>query len=75
LFSYPSTSFNFVIILILGTQYAEYGKYSFDFERKIKLKLGMNDISLLGVTVGLAVSLIFMVVILLLFFPLQIFAN
>ncbi|KAK7315626.1 hypothetical protein VNO77_34192 [Canavalia gladiata] len=38
----------------VGSQYADYGKYQFTYEAKVKLKLGMNDITLLSGTVGLA---------------------
>ncbi|RDX96237.1 Beta-galactosidase 15, partial [Mucuna pruriens] len=38
----------------VGSQYAESGQYSFTFEALIKLNLGLNDISLLSGTVGLA---------------------
>ncbi|KAJ7971467.1 Beta-galactosidase [Quillaja saponaria] len=38
----------------VGSQYALNGHYSFDFEQKIKLKLGENQLSLLSATVGLA---------------------
>ncbi|XP_018844102.1 beta-galactosidase 15-like [Juglans regia] len=37
----------------VGSQFAENGKYKFTFERKIKLKLGRNDIALLSASVGL----------------------
>ncbi|RDX63814.1 Beta-galactosidase 15, partial [Mucuna pruriens] len=38
----------------VGSQYAQYGQYSFTFEAPIKLNLGLNDISLLSGTVSLA---------------------
>ncbi|TKY46213.1 Beta-galactosidase protein [Spatholobus suberectus] len=38
----------------VGSQYAQYGKYSFSYEANIKLNVGKNKISLLSGTVGLA---------------------
>ncbi|KAJ7976028.1 Beta-galactosidase [Quillaja saponaria] len=38
----------------VGSQYALNGHYSFDFEKKIKLKLGENQLALLSATVGLS---------------------
>ena len=51
----------FYNIWISGSQYADNGKYDFVFEKKIKLKEGLNHISLCSATVGLAVSMIFIV--------------
>ncbi|XP_050243381.1 beta-galactosidase 15-like [Quercus robur] len=39
---------------LVGSQYADNGKYDFVFEKKIKLKEGLNHISLCSATVGLA---------------------
>ncbi|XP_048321306.2 beta-galactosidase 7 [Ziziphus jujuba] len=38
----------------IGTQFAQNGQYSFTFERKLNLTIGVNDIVLLSATVGLA---------------------
>ncbi|KAK7273883.1 hypothetical protein RIF29_14947 [Crotalaria pallida] len=41
---------------LIGSQYAQYGNYQFDYEADIKLKLGKNEITLLSSTVGLSFS-------------------
>ena len=55
--------FKWLFILIwlkLGSEWAKYGVSNSVFEQKVQLNPGRNQIALLSVTVGLAVSLIFL---------------
>lgn len=52
----------FILILLkLGSEWAKYGVSNSVFEQKVQLNPGRNQIALLSVTVGLAVSLVFFI--------------
>ena len=48
----------FIQIIFLGTEKGKKTEYTFDYSAAIRLKEGINNISILGCTVGLPVKIL-----------------